>query len=136
VRIDLFSLAEVGVDELRWTERPWRRWPSVDLGDIGPKQLARLAELLGVGSHESVLGGFAFLAGESQESPWVVAVPDGLVQALASAVSDELRATAEGWSTVIERDDAASLRSRLERIGRFFRRHEGPFSLYIDTTRE
>ena len=132
---DVYSVADVGADELRWAESPWQRWPCVRLQDLGPMELARLGEVLGVDTYDEVLAGFVFLAGESQESPWVVAVPDGLVQALVSAASDELRAMAEGWSTVIERDERASLRSRLERLSEFLTRHESPFGLYIDRRR-
>ena len=132
---DVYSVADVGADELRWAESPWQRWPCVRLQDLGPMELARLGEVLGVDTYDEVLAGFAFLAGESQESPWVVAVPQGLVQALASAGSDELRQTADGWNSVLERDERASLEGRLERLAEFLTRHESPFGLYIDTRR-
>ena len=131
---DVFSLAETTADELRWADEPWRRWPCLRAYGIGPKELARLGEVLGAGRFEDVLGGFSFLAGESQESPWVVAVPAALVDRLVELVSGEIAPAADSWWEALGGQHEPSgqhLAGYLRDLLRFLSDGDGPFALFI-----
>lgn len=132
---DIYSIAEVTPDELRWAREPWKNFPCVRAHSNGPMELSRLGELLGVGSYEEVLAGFTFLAGESQESPWVVAIPEGLVERLTSVDGAAQQWAATRWAGAIDGHEARGLRIYLERLAEFLGDHEGPVALYIDTRR-
>lgn len=133
---DVFSLAETTADELRWADDPRRRWPCLRAHGIGPKELARLGEGLGVGPFEDVLEGFSFLAGESQESPWVVAVPRALSDRLIQLGGAEILPAVARWR------EALGGRTELseERLVGYLRDlqcllsdDDGPFALYISS---
>ena len=136
---DVFSLAETTADELRWAEQPRRRWPCLQAAGIGPKELARLGEVLGVGSSAEVLAGFSFLAGESQEPPWVVALPQNLASTLGTVSSDAIETLAAAWDEAPARDPSGSpdrLAAYLRELTEFLERYEGPFVLYISLNAE
>jgi len=134
VTTDVFCLAETTADELRWAEEPWRRWRCLRGGEIGPRELARLGEVLGAGRFEDVLGGFSFLAGESQESPWVVAVPAALVDRLVELGSGEIARAADSWWQALGGQHEPSgqhLAVFLRDLLRFLSDGDGPFALVI-----
>jgi len=80
----VLSAATVSADDLRWAADPASLAPSLPVSPCGPIELAALGEALGLGSAAQLLSGFSLLAGESQESPWVISIPEELVQALAA----------------------------------------------------
>jgi hypothetical protein len=132
---DVFSLAHVGAEELRWAQRPRDRFPCVSARAIGPNDLARLGEVLGAGPAEALLAGFRFLAGESQEPPWVVAMPRDLVDRLNDLRDGEMARPVAQWAKVLDDVGGAhsseSLRSYLRRLLDFVTRYGGPYVLYI-----
>ncbi len=134
VRTDVYSLADVTAEELRWARQPWQRWPCLRDEDVGPKELARLGEVLGVGVFNDVLGGFSFLAGESQESPWVVALPERLARRLVEVADDEIMSAAVDWSEALDREiapPADHLATYLRGMVDFLAKHDGPYVLYV-----
>jgi len=131
---DVFSLAGISADELRWCDDPGSRFPHLSAHDVGPQPLARLAGLLGIGSAAPLVGGFSLLAGEIQQSPWVVSIPPDLVEAVAALDDDEIEPLANRWRYPDELGAAlppAVLADYLRGLSRFLRGHEGPFVLYI-----
>ena len=131
---DVYSLADVTAEELRWARKPWQLWPCLRAKDIGPKELARLGEVLDVGPNQDVLAGFSFLAGESQESPWVVALPERLALRLAVSTDDEIMSVAAGWRDALDREVAPSpndLVGYLRDLVDFLGEHDGPYGLYV-----
>jgi hypothetical protein len=131
---DLFSLARVTADELRWSEEPWRNSPCFRATRIGPLQLARLAEVLGIGRHGEVLREFSLLAGESQESPWVVSFPQELMSRVGALGEAEAGEVALCWAAAFgPAADATSeaLLEYLKGLGKFARTTEGPYALYV-----
>ena len=98
---DVHSLTDRSADELRWAEGPRDRWPCVCADGVGPKELARLAEVLGVGPYEEILAGFSFLAGERQESPWVVRFPEELATALAALSPEAAGQASAAWAQLL-----------------------------------
>jgi hypothetical protein len=132
---DVFSLADVPADELRWTEQPWRRWPCLRATDIGPRELARLGEALGLGPYDDVLASFSFLAGESQESPWVVGIPTGLTRRLVELGGAEIECLGARWQDGRDGETgptAAPGSGYLAELQRFLSRDDGPYALYIE----
>jgi hypothetical protein len=131
----VFSLTHVGAEELRWAQRPRDRYPCVPAHAIGPKELARLGEVLGAGPAEALLAGFRFLAGESQEPPWVVAMPPVLVDQLHDLGDEEIALTVAEWAKVFDdvgkAHSSESLRGYARRLRGFVNQHHGPFALYI-----
>lgn len=133
---DVFSLAGISADELRWCDDPRGRFPHLSAHDVGPQPLARLAGLLGIGDAASLVGGFSLLAGESQQSPWVVSIPPEVAEGVAALDDDEIEPLANRWRHPDELATAlppAMLADYLRGLSRFLRGHEGPFVLYIHT---
>jgi hypothetical protein len=131
---DVFSVAGSSAWDLRWSNDPWTSSPHLRARRLGPIQLARLGEVLGVGSYDTVIQGFSLLAGESQESPWVIAFPEELASAVASLGSGEVEgigtrwANAEGMPSEISPEE---LKTYLEALRSLLVGHAGPFVLYV-----
>jgi hypothetical protein len=133
---DVFSLSRVTAEELRWAERPRERFSCVRAASIGPKELAQLGEGLDVGSFEAVLSGFRFLAGESQEPPWVVSIPDVLVDRLHDLGDQDVISICAEWNEALTADAAhsrESLTAYLDRLIGFVNGREGPYALYVSS---
>lgn len=128
----VFSLARVTADELRWAEEPWRLHPCHRASSIGPLELAALAEVMGIGDRREVIREFSLLAGESQESPWVVSCPEELMLRIGALGEGEVAAMAVGWAAACGPvADANFLVEYLEGLGAFARHSEGPYALYV-----
>lgn len=131
---DVFSLAQVTADELRWSEQPWRHHSCYRASSVGPPELARLADALGVGDATEVIREFSLLAGESQESPWVVSLPSELMARISQLSGSDARAVARRWAARCEFASDASafeLRVYLTGLVDFVRRSDGPYALYV-----
>lgn len=129
---DVFSLAGTSADELRWAGSPRRLRPHFAARDIGPRELARLAGLLDIESPATLAGGFSLLAGESQQSPWVVSVPDVIVEGIAVLAEQEIEPLANRWAHPESQGSSpVVLADYLRGLSRFLGQHEGPFALYI-----
>lgn len=130
----LVSLAGRTADQLRWAERPWQSWPNVTLGSLGPRELVRLGPALGAGDPDELILDCSLLAGESQDSPWVVSLPPTLVAGLEAVAPAATEAVAARW--VLD-DELAAGRDPRELLGSFARMvsfvqsQEGPFVLYV-----
>ncbi len=78
--------------------------------------------------------GFSFLAGESQESPWVVAVPAALVDRLVDLPGGEIAPAADSWREALGgqlEPSGQHLAAYLRDLLRFLSDDDGPFALYI-----
>ena len=131
---DVFSLARVTADELRWAEEPWRRQPCHRATGIGPLQLARLAELLGIGGHDEFIREFSLLAGEIQETPWVVSFPERLMSRIGALDEGDAGAVAVRWADALDPALGVSpdaLRAYLRGLRVFAARSVGPYALYV-----
>lgn len=131
----LCSLTDGTADELRWTERATTVWPCVGIGELGPRELSRLGPPLGIGSAAQLLTGFTLLAGESQESPWVISVPQDLARALAAVDGALIEPLAAAMA--LDAEDAGArpasrLVEQLDRVVGFLREHAGPFALHVE----
>jgi hypothetical protein len=130
----VYSLAGTSADELRWSDDPRTRYRHHRAHDVGPQELARLAALLGVGTAADLVGGFSLLAGESQQSPWVVSIPAVLLAGVAALDEGEIEPLANRWRLPDELATAvapAALAEYLRGLSRFLRSHDGPFALYV-----
>jgi hypothetical protein len=132
--VTVFSLQHTTARDLRWrADRP-EHGPVCFLGAIGPSELACLGEVLGLGDADSIRSGFSLLVGESQESPWVVSLPEGLGAAVACVEDDRVADVAAGWSAhaALSRDVLPAAPSAVvARLARFLRSTAGPWVLLI-----
>lgn len=131
---DVFSLAQVTADELRWAQEPRRHYRCHRATSIGPLELARLAEVLGLGRSDVLVREFSLLAGESQESPWVVSFPGELMSRISGLSEGEARTVARCWAAAREFADGGSpdvLQAYLTGLGEFARASDGPYALYV-----
>jgi hypothetical protein len=131
---DVFSLARVSADELRWTEEPWRRHTCHRAASVGPLELARLAEVMGIGDRGEVIREFSLLAGESQESPWVVSFPQEMMSRIGALGEGQAGEIAQRWAAACEPSAGATPEALLEyltSLGSFARDSEGPYALYV-----
>jgi len=103
---------------------------------IKPLDLAHLGEVLGLGSHDSILGEFSLLAGESQEAPWVVSLPPELVFALRNIGRGDWESVAARWGQVDEVGEEYTPNDLLRFLGRaagFLEEAGDPVVLYVTT---
>jgi hypothetical protein len=131
---DVYSLARVTADDLRWAEEPWRNLACHRATEIGPLQLAQLAELLGIGTHREMIRDFSLLAGESQEGPWVVSLPSELMSRVGELTGAEARDVALRWSVACQPSTGGTpgtLFEYLDGLGAFARDNVEPYALYI-----
>ena len=131
---DVYSLAGISAEEIRWSEQQRTRAPHHRAHDVGLQDLGRLAGLLGVGTGSDLVGGFSLLAGESQQGPWVVSIPADLLAAVAALEEDQMDALAARWAHPDELSNVTTAGARaayVRELWRFLRAHEGPFVLYI-----
>ena len=105
----LVALGERTAEGLLLAEEPGRVFPTCPALSLSPLDLARLGEILGAGDHDSLLGQFKLLAGESQEPPWVVSLPGALVRALRTMAPGDEPTTAAEW---VEAGEAGEGHSR------------------------
>lgn len=131
---DVFSIAGSSAWDLRWSKHPWMSSPHLRARSLGPIQLARLGEVLGIGGYDTVIQGFSLLAGESQESPWVIAFPEELASAVASLGSGEVEGIGTRWAHAEDMPSEVSpeeLKTYLEALRSLLVDHAGPFVLYV-----
>lgn len=131
-RSALFSLGDVGADDLRWAPDATDRWPCCELLGIGPRELAVLGEQLGLGGAEELLGRGSLLAGESFEPPWVVSVPEPLRLALEGLTELATVAVAARWSESLPGAAIPDPPRTLAALAAFARVTEGPWALRVD----
>ena len=130
----LYSLEELTADDLRWQREPTDGRPHVTCSPIGPRELALLAELLGCGDHHNLLAHMRLLAGESQESPWVVAIPERVASAIGRIRGGEMAFRSAQWRAASELTSAFEthrLEQLLSEMVRFLQSHEGPFAMLV-----
>ncbi len=131
---DVVSLDGGSAWDLLWAKDRGASLPHLRARSIGPIQLARLSELLGLGNLEAALRGFSLLAGESQESPWVVSFPEPLARALVGLAPEGLEDVASRWARAEDMSigrSSAVLRAYLEELRRLLDSTAGPFVLLV-----
>ncbi len=108
LRTFLCSLADITADDLRYSRTTGPR-PRLEITPAGPPELALLGRLLGAGDDQAILRGFRLLAGESQEPPWVIGVPEELRDLLASIGENALPRLADAWATALQAEPTSTL---------------------------
>lgn len=108
LRSILCSLADVTADDLRYSRATGGR-ARLEITPAGPPELALLGRLLGAGDDQEIMRGFRLLAGESQEPPWVIGVPEELRGLLASLEENALPRLAEEWATALKAEPTSTL---------------------------
>jgi hypothetical protein len=101
---------------------------------MGPLELALLAEVMGIGDRGEVIREFSLLAGESQESPWVISFPEGLMSRVSELSEGDVEAVARRWAEAGEHAAGANLdalQAFLKALVAFARHSDGPYALYI-----
>ena len=81
-----------------------------------------------------MLAGFPFLAGESQEPPWVVGLPEHLAVRLRAVPPGDIARLATSWREAFDPTNAPSpseLATVLRDLTGFLQRHDPPFALHI-----
>lgn len=130
----VFSLDSVDADDLRWHPDRCRQYPHVECTPLSPRELAALAALTCGDTQEALLEKMQLLAGESQESPWVISIPDNLVATICGLKDDHeadlaLRWQQSGGSTA--QLDVDTLRALIFTLRDFLTVHPGPFALLV-----
>jgi hypothetical protein len=97
-------------------------------------ELALLAEVMGIGERGEVIREFSLLAGESQESPWVISFPEGLMSRVTELSEGDVGAVARRWAESGEMAGSATqdaLGEYLRGLAAFARHSDGPYALYV-----
>ncbi len=132
--IGIFSISGTSAEDLLWDRRPWQTLPHYRGPAIGPMELAHLAVVLEIGDYEASITGFSLLAGESQETPWVIGLPANLAEAIASLDEHDITGAAGMWMQRGDLGDRFSL-DELERYLagaiEFLRDTSGPYVLRV-----
>ncbi len=131
--VTVFSLQHTTAGDLVWRADGTEHGPACPLGGVGPVELACLGEALGLGDADSIRSGFSLLAGESQESPWVVSLPQDLGAAVACVEDHRVADAATRWAEQIgsPRIAPADWKALLGRLARYCRSTAGPWVLLI-----
>jgi hypothetical protein len=132
--VTLVALGGLEPDDLLGVDPGRLDRPSLWLGQLGPLELAVLADLLGL-DRDAIGRRFSLLAGESQESPWVVSFPDELAAALAGLDEPVALSLAGRWADHLTTSgvDAGELLARLTSLVAGV---TGPLVLHIVTGEE
>ena len=133
---DVVALAGASAWDLLWSKDRGAALPHLRARSIGPIQLARLGEVLGLGDPDTLIRSFSLLAGESQESPWVISIPETLTTAVASLRTEAIEGVASRWAgaegmpaTV----SAEALQDYLERLQGLHAGTDGPLVMLVHT---
>ena len=132
--IVLLSLRDTDADQLRWNPQILQRTPHVECTPIGPPQLAALGEVLSVRSRDDLLSDMRLLAGESQERPWVISVPDELALGASTVQPEQYAFLSHQWRRSPQLSsgfDGVQLQELLSRLLRFLSSTDGPFALLV-----
>jgi hypothetical protein len=133
---DVVSLDSGSARDLLWSTDLGAAMPRLRARSIGPIQLARLGELLGLGDFDTLIRGFSLLAGESQESPWVISIPEALIEAVASLGETERGEVAWRWVRADDMPDVLTperLQTYLAGLPGLLDSAAGPFVLFVHT---
>jgi len=134
IMIGIFSLAETPAEDLLWDQLPWNARSHYRGSLIGPTELAHLAVILGIGSFEAIIAGFSLVAGESQDMPWVISLPEDLIEAITVLDDTDIVATARMWAQrheLANRFSVSELEQYLTGAGGFLRDTPGPHVLRV-----
>jgi len=133
---DVVSLDGGSAWDLLWSKDRGAALPHLRARSIGPLQLARLGELLGLGEPDTLIRSFSLLAGESQESPWVISIPEALTTAVASLGPEAIEGVASRWAGAEDMSatvSAVALQDYLERLRGLHAGSAGPLVLLVHT---
>jgi len=108
--------------------------PTFQSKGIGIVELSQLGELLGAGDSIELSRQFDLIAGEEDEGPWLLTIPEALLSSLQTAMDGTLESVAPKWARIEEFGGHAEvdvLMDYLKGARAFLTENEGPFALSI-----
>ena len=130
----IFSLYGTDADEILRHEKRGPELECFRARSIGPRELSRLAEVLDLAGYETAIQYFSLLAGESQEPPWVISIPESLTRKITAMDATEATEVASIWARTSELSGAFhahDLHTYLDDLRAFMGRNNGPFVLFV-----